>query len=406
MNLKSIVWKELWQRPAALAASLIVVLIAVAAFVAMRQVTEVSQREVARQLDTLGANILILPNSASLQDYYAADVGSQTLPEEHVSEIMLAGLTGVEKVSPKLSMRVELQGKPVVLTGILPQSEFQTKASWQSLTLLKKKHAGCKKVSCGPAEANASPEALATDRTIQDLRQNQVVVGCDVAARLKLESRSSIELLGQKFTVLAVLPATGTVDDSRVFAHLHAVQKYAKCGEVVSAIEVLGCCEDAAGQLVPELRKLLPDAKIVTISQVVETQVGVNRMMSKSMIFVLVVLALVGGASVMSSIASNVRERRREIGTLLALGATPRLVLGAFLLKALWLGVAGGLGGCLIGTVLAAWLGPLWTGVPVLPQFDLLVVTIAATIGIALVSAYGPAYRAAQTDPCICFREI
>lgn len=39
--------------PAALAASLIVVLISVAAFVAMGQVTDVSQREVARQLDTL-----------------------------------------------------------------------------------------------------------------------------------------------------------------------------------------------------------------------------------------------------------------------------------------------------------------------------------------------------------------
>lgn len=114
-------------------------------------------------------------------------------------------------------MQVSLQGKPVVLTGILPQNEFQTKATWQSATLLTKKHAGCKKVSFGPTAADKSPDALATNRTIQELGKYEAVVGCDVASSLKLKTRSSIELLGQKFKVLAILPATGTVDDSRVF---------------------------------------------------------------------------------------------------------------------------------------------------------------------------------------------
>ena len=46
------------------------------------------------------------------------------------------------------------------------------------------------------------------------------------------------------------MPRTGTVDDSRVFAHLHTVQRLSKSGEVINAIEVMGCCEDAAGNLV------------------------------------------------------------------------------------------------------------------------------------------------------------
>ena len=182
-----------------------------------------------------------------------------------------------------------------------------------------------------------------------------------------------MELLGKKFQVLAILPPTGTVDDSRVFAHFHAVQRLANVGEVVSAIEVLGCCEDAAGQLVPELSKLLPDCKVVTISQIVQTQVGVNRLMARASVVVLVVLTLVGGASVLGTISSNVRERRREIGTLMALGATPGFVLRLFLLKATWLGSVGGLGGRSSARPLAVWLGPQWAGVQVspLPQVGL-----------------------------------
>jgi putative ABC transport system permease protein len=202
------------------------------------------------------------------------------------------------------------------------------------------------------------------------------------------------------------LPTTGTVDDSRIFVHLHTVQQLAQAGETVSAIEVLGCCEDAAGQLVPQLGKLLPDCKVVTISQLVQTQIGVNRLMARASIGVLAVLTLVGGASVLSTISSNVRERRREIGTLMALGATPRLVSQLFLLKATWLGISGGLAGSVLGTLLAIWLGPQWAGVQIspLPQVGLLASVTA--LFVTLLAAYWPARQAARLDPCTCFQEV
>jgi putative ABC transport system permease protein len=187
---------------------------------------------------------------------------------------------------------------------------------------------------------------------------------------------------------------------------LHTVQNLSKAGEVVGAIEVMGCCEDAAGQLVPRLSALLPDAKVVTVSQVVATQVGVNRLMARSSIFVLGVLVVVGGASVASSTSANVRERRREIGTLMALGATPSLVLRIFLLKAFWLGLVGGIGGCAIGVVMAVVLGPQWAGVAVTPLPWLVVLAIGAAPAVTLIAAYWPARQAAKLDPCVCFKEV
>jgi len=407
MNLRTIVWKELWERPTAMITSVLAILLGVTALVAIRHVTVYSEREVAQQLETLGANILILPKAASLQDYYSADLNGQTLPEEQVTQVMLAGLTGVEKLSPKLCVSVEVAGKDVILTGILPQSEFQAKAAWQTVSMFsKKKHAGCAKANACGKPTDSSPQSLTTLRTIEELDDNAVIVGADVAARTKLASGSSVVLFGEQFRVKAVLSATGTVDDGRIFAHLHTVQKLAKSGEVVSAIEVMGCCEDAAGDLVPQLSALLPDAKVVTVSQVVETQVGVNRLMARSSLFVLVVLVAVGGASVASSTSSNVRERRREIGTLMALGATPNLILRIFLLKAVWLGLAGGIGGCVIGIGLAMVLGPQWAGVAVSPLPLLAVISIGSALAVTLLAAYWPARQAARLDPCICFKEI
>ncbi len=407
MNLRTLVWSELRERPWSVVSSSIAILLGVAALVAIRHVNVHSEQEVSRQLSSLGANILILPRDASLQNYYAADRNGLTLPEEHVVEVLMAGLPGVEKVTPKLSMPAKMGGLDVTLTGILPQSEFTAQAAWQTAAMFTpKKHEGCTKASHGPSDANGTPESLNTSRSIENLEKDQIVLGADVADRSAFSDGDTVEILGGKFTVLGTLSRTGTVDDSRVFAHLHTVQELAKTGEVVSAIEVIGCCEDAAGDLVPELSKLLPNARVVTVSQVVQTQVGVNRLMAGTSWFVLGILVVVGGASLASAIAANVRERRREIGTLMAIGATPGFVLRLFLVKAMILGVAAGTIGCVLGLVTAMIAGPQWAGVAVTPLWNLAFIAIAAATVVAVVAAWFPARQAAKLDPCLCFQEV
>lgn len=407
MNLKTIVWRELAERPMAMLSSTLAILLGVTALVAIRHVTVFSEQEVGQQLQSLGANVLVLPKDTTLQDYYSADLTSQTLPESHVSSILLANLPGVERLSPKLCVSAKVANRDVTLTGILPQSEFQTKAVWQSVSLFSAKHDGCKKAAaCGPKTYDAAPETLVSNRTIDQLKGNEAIIGADIAEFSGLKVGQSVELLGEKLQVLAVLPRTGTVDDSRVFAHLHTVQRMTKAGEVVNAIEVMGCCEDAAGGLVPKLSELLPDSKVVTISQVVSTQVGVNRLMSQMSLLVLGILVVVGGASVATTISSNVRERRREVGTLMALGATPGFVTKLFLLKAWVLGVVGAIGGSVLGLIVAMVLGSQWAGVTVTPLPGLLAMAVGAALLITTLAAFWPARTAAKLDPCCCFQEV
>jgi len=403
MKLRTLVLREIFERKSQLLTSFLAILLGITVIVSIKNITHYSEKAVAREMDSLGANVLILPKSSTLQDYYTADMQGETIPEEYVTRLAMSDLAGLDNLSPKLSMPVELQGKTFTLTGILPKSEFQAKAAWGGAGIFSRP------IGCGASLGMMGSEdkkTLARKRVIDTLENDEVLVGADVAAKLGLKEADKLGMLGRSFRITAVLPQTGTVDDSRIFAHLHVVQDLSKKGPVINAIEVIGCCQEISKGLVAKINSLLPDAKVVTITQIAAAQISINRMMSNLSLMFLVIIIFVGGASIANYMYANVFERRREIGTLMALGANSGLVLRIFLLKALILGVAGGIGGYVLGTILAVVLGPKLAGVMVLPMPMLALLAVGVSVALALVASYFPARRAAHLDPCATFQEI
>lgn len=405
MKLRTLVWRELFERKSQMLTCFLAILLGITTVVAIKNVTYYSEKAVAREMDSLGANVLVLPKSTTLQDYYSADMHEETIPEEYVMRLTMSDIQGVDNLSPKLCVPVELKGKEFALTGILPKSEFQAKAAWGGAGIFSRP------MGCGAIDLGADPEpedkkTLVRKRVIKDLGSHEILIGPDVAALLRLKEGDPLTLIGEPFSVVAVLPETGTVDDSRIFAHLHTVQRLSGKGPMVNCIEIVGCCEEISAGLVGNVNKLLPDAKVVTVSQVVETQQNVNQMMGRLSMIFLVIIVVVGGAGIANYMYSNVFERRREIGTLMALGAESGLVLRIFLLKAILLGVVGGIGGYVIGTTLAVTLGPKLAGVPVLPVPALALWAIGISAGITLAASYFPARRAARLDPVATFQEV
>ncbi len=405
MNLRKLVWRELFERKSQMLTCFLAILLGITTVVAIKNVTFYSEKAVAREMDSLGANVLVLPKSTTLQDYYSADMHEEVIPEEYVMRLTMSDIQGVDNLSPKLCVPVHLEGKDFALTGILPKSEFQAKAAWGGAGIFSRP------IGCGAIDVGADPKpedktTLVRNRVIKDLESHEILVGPDVAATLGLKEGDSLTLLGEPFTTIAVLPETGTVDDSRIFAHLHTVQRLSDQGPVVNCIEIVGCCEEISAGLVENVNRLLPDAKVVTVAQVVKTQQNVNHMMSQLSMIFLVIIVIVGGAGIANYMYANVFERRREVGTLMALGAESGLVLRIFLLKALLLGLAGGIGGFVLGTALAVILGPKLAGVPVLPMPALALWAIGISAGITLIASYFPARRAARLDPCATFQEV
>lgn len=406
MNIRTLVRREIFERKKQLITSFFAIFLGITAIVSIKNTTFYSEKAVAGQLDALGANILILPKSASVQDYYSADMQEEDFPEEYVDRLVMSDLKGLDNLSPKLSVPVTIGGRSYSLTGILPKQEFQAKAMWQGAGIFSRPEGCGVAVDVPLGNYSAQRETQVRKRIIETLGYDEVLLGADVAATSALKEDDSLQIMGDKFSVIAILPQTGTVDDSRIFAHLHTVQKMTGKGSVVNAIEIVGCCSEISKGLVQKINKLLPEAKVVTIAQVVDTQIRTNRLMSRLSMIFLIIIILVGGASIANYMYANVYERRREIGTLIALGADSSLILKIFLTKALILGFAGGVGGYLLGTVLAVTLGPRLAGVPIMPLPVLLVWATGISVILALIASYFPARNASKLDPCATLQEI
>jgi putative ABC transport system permease protein len=102
---------------------------------------------------------------------------------------------------------------------------------------------------------------------------------------------------------------------------------------------------------------------------------------------------------------ANVYERRREIGIYMAMGANSSWILKLFLLKALIIGIAGGVFGFIIGSIMAVILGPRIAGVAVMPLPEYAVYSVLISTFIAFAASAIPAFKATKVDPSLIMKE-
>jgi len=399
MSILKLVWLELWKRKSRLISGILAITLGIAVIVAIQSISVVSKQNVAKKLDNLGANILVLPLGGSIDDYYTSDIDAPTMPMDYVERVLTSTLPGVDNMSPKLTRRVKIGEISIVLTGILPKSEIASKPLWQTAGLV----GNDIKTACAPTnEANklqGYEDEKLKRKIIDTLNRYDCMVGFQIAKRLKVADNSKLNILGQEFTVVKVLPETGTVDDDRVFAHLNTVQKILNIPNQISTIEIMGCCNAITEGLLGKLRNILPDTRITTISQIVSTQIETNRLMDKVTLIFLIIIFFVGGISMGNYIWANVNERHKEIGILRMIGASKGMIYKLFLLKALFLGLTGGILGYVIGTVAGVILGPYLAGITVQPLYLYLIWSLALSVLISLTGTLIPAYLASKIDP-------
>lgn len=395
MRLTDLTLKELWHRKSQLVSGLLAITLGIGVIVGIRSFSVVSEKAVAVNLDNLGANILVLPQSSSVDNYYAADIDASTFPENYVERLVTSTIPGVDNISPKLTRRVKVGNENIVLTGILPKSEIASKPIWQQGGL----KGEALTASCAPKVPPKYADEKLQRRGIDTLANYDCYIGSGIATRLKLVEGSKLTIMEQEFAVAKLLPETGTVDDDRVFANLHTVQALLGTGEQISAIEIMGCCSAISDGLLGKLRNVLPDTRITTIGQIVSTQIENNKLMTKISLVFLIIIIFVGGISIGNYIWANVNERRKEIGILRMIGYHKRHIYYILVLKGIIIGLLGGIAGYIVGTLGAIWLGPQFAGIEVSPIYMLLFVSVILSISISTLGSVVPAYLAGKIEP-------
>ena len=129
-------------------------------------------------------------------------------------------------------------------------------------------------------------------------------------------------------------------------------------------------------------------------------------MMSNLSLMFLVIIVFVGGASIANYMYANVFERRREIGTLMALGADSRLVLKVFLLKALLLGLPAESAATCWARFSPSCSARSWPAYACGRCGSWRLRRLAFRSASRWSASYFPARRAARLDPCATFQEV
>ncbi len=119
---------------------------------------------------------------------------------------------------------------------------------------------------------------------------------------------------------------------------------------------------------------------------------------------------LVSFVGILNSMLLSVTERYKEIGTMKCLGALDSLIVELFLLESTFQGVVGTVAGILIGIALALSEGAriygaeMWELLPMGALLRLLGACVLVGVGLTVVAALYPAWRAAKMEPVEAMR--
>jgi putative ABC transport system permease protein len=218
------------------------------------------------------------------------------------------------------------------------------------------------------------------------------------------------------FRVAAILPAAlAGIDSSVVFVDIVTAQEmFGKIGRldridlVVDPARLTDIRARVAAAIPPGARAIEPKVRTDEIKRML-------RSFQLNLAALSYVAMLVGMYLIYNTVAISVVQRRPEVGTLRAIGATRRQIFGTFLAEGSAFGLVGSLGGLVLGGLLAQLsVGAVARTVDTLYVgthadrviYDPLVLLKALVVGIvmAALSAVIPALEAANTQPAFAMR--
>jgi len=344
--------------------------------------------DIRKAMRRLGYNAVLIPRGQRLGDWYAKDYASLTLPAASADTLERASGT-VERYLPRLRRKMKLEGKKVtvIVVGV-------------------------------GRERIVDPAATGEEPLVEPVARGTCMVGHELHESLGLKTGDVLSLGKKRVTVAGWKEERGTKDDITIWMDLRDAQEIfdlpGRINEilVVEHAAIWGKTEEARrrfARILPEWRLVefssptaaRAHARIKTAEQA-ENALRLERekrLLLRAEFRRAVVLFGTGGTAacvvwIAAFLFLNIRERRREIALLGALGFPGGAIRKLILLKALFIGTAGGIAGAAAGVLASGGLS-LPPGALAAPFFP----AAGAAAGAALLGAWLPARAVARLDP-------
>jgi putative ABC transport system permease protein len=388
-------WRSLASNRLRTLLTMLGMIIGTAAVVAVLGIGEGARSSVEGRIRSLGSNLLtIRPGSASAGGVRSGSV--QTLTQKDAEA--LEKLEGVAAVAPEASGSAQLRYMASNLN-----------ASVTGVT---------------PAYLDVRSLSVASGIGVSDLdvlqRGRVVLLGANVAKQLYGDSSplgTRLQIKGSAFRVIGVLAEKGAgmgSPDDGAFVPLTTHQSVLFGQDYLSTISLQLKSEGTAADVQARLEQLLrlrhrlradeeSDFQVRSQAEMLETMGQVTGTFTTLLGSVAAVSLIVGGIGIMNIMLVSVRERTREIGVRMAVGARRRDILRQFLVEAVVVSLAGGAAGVALGYAAALVLARFGQWATIVPPYAVSL-ALGVSILIGVVFGVGPARRAAKLDPVEALR--
>ena len=185
------------------------------------------------------------------------------------------------------------------------------------------------------------------------------LVGSDLATKNSLTVGSTFTAYEQTITVVGIYETGNTFQDSGMIMPLATVQTLTdQAGSISSVTAKVDSAENVSSTVTALETALGDDADIVSEAETAAASVSSLQSISSLALAGVIGSALAGSVIVLLAMVMIVRERRREIGVIKAIGGSSIKVVGQFISEALTLTLVGSVIGLSLGVLVS---GPMTT---------------------------------------------
>ena len=255
--------------------------------------------------------------------------------------------------------------------------------------------------------------------TAADEGTDVVVLGSDIARKYGKSVGDTIELKHQPFTVVGILEPTLTAPDQGASVPMAAAQRLfletlppmfqskLTAPELASQMVVYPVEGADIEILAALIEAQVPDVAAMT-GKDFDQQIGsATSILNSILVGVALISLLVGGLSVINTMAMSIAERTREIGVKRAIGGGRRRIVRELVTESALIGFIGGLVGLVLGiavTLVANEAGRSSGTILFEPNAGTVVTALAFGTILGAVAGFVPALHAARLDPVTALR--
>ena len=339
----------------------------------------------------MGFNLLIVPKDQNLADLYADDFASSFMPESYVDTLAASGQVSIRHLLPSIQKKMEWPEykRTVILTGTRGEVPMP---------------------HLDPKEPMLDPVA-----------PGEIVLGYELHRSLDLAVGDSVNFMSRSFTVSECYDERGSKDDITVWIDLATAQEIMNRPGEINAILALKCmcAPEQLADLREEIGTILPGTILIEKgSRIITRAEARQRANAEALAAIasekdarlklrsemeqfnaLLIPGVLAGCGLLIAFLfwSNVRERKSEIGILRAIGVGTGKILSLFIIRALIMGVLGGITGLLVGSLFVSGGG--------LPSHTLFLQVVGISLFLALAGAWIPSYAGVSRDPALVLME-